>query len=391
MRAIRKITEIYLIIYLVFITGGYHHKFNSDLFIASYLVVGALIAAWGIYFTISDKSIVYPPHAYIYGLVLMTGILSLLQSENFYLSLKEIYFWLFYMILFIGIINLVGYGWSWRSLLNSTLVVGAIFNAFILAEIFYKYIGRSNICSRGIDGANHKAAFITIVLIAGLADLLDQKKTKDRILPMLLVVSSVICLIATGSRGALIAASAGMFVVLTTSLLYRPYKTPIVVSTSALIPALPMTVLFTRPPAVCKSAWSKSITTRFDLWEFSTGLIRKYPLLGSGPNTFGYLAAKVIDNPAATTHPHNIYLRILSERGFIGMIAGIVLLNLLVKTLLVDVDHNGSKAAGLGLLAAYLIHGLADVAWMDPFVMRYLVVMFGLIISSPKIKRETSP
>lgn len=385
MRAIRKITEIYLIIYLVFITGGYYQKFNSDLFIASYLVVGALIAAWGIYFTISDKSIIYPPHAYIYGLVLMTGILSLLQSENFYLSLKEIYFWLLYMILFIGIINLVGYGWSWRSLLNSTLVVGAIFNAFVLAEIFNNYIGRAEICKRGIDGPNHKAAFITIVLIAGLASMLDQKIIKNRILPILLVVSSVICLIATGSRGALLAASAGMFIVLTTSLLFRKYKSPIVISSFALIPALPMTVLFTRPASVCKSVWGSNITTRFDLWRISIDLFSRYPLLGTGPNTFVFMSA------TKHTQPHSIYFKTLAERGLIGMVAGIVLLLVLINTLIFNVDHIGLKAAGLGLLAAYLTHGLVDAAWMDPFVMRYLVVMFGLIISSPKIKRETTP
>lgn len=387
MTIIKKLTEIYLITYLVFITGGYYHQFNSVIFVAAYLVIGALIAAWGIYSAISKSKIVYPPHKYIYILFLLAGVLSLINSVNLYLSLKEIYLWLVYFVLFMGSINLVGYGWGWRSLVNSTLAVGAIFNAYILAEIIYKF-STVDRCSRFVDGANHKAAFITIVLIVALAALLDQRED-IRIMPIMLVVSSVICLIATGSRGALVAASLGSLMVIIIASAHRKpkNKTAFTLSSSALIMGLPLSVLYTRPPAVCRSAWSSSLISRFDLWRFSTEIISRYPILGSGPDTFGYLAAPAFDFAAAATHPHNIYLRILAERGFVGMIAGIGLLLVLVKTLLVDIDHVGSKAAGLGLLAAYLIHGLADVAWADPFVMRYFVISMGLIISSPKTIR----
>lgn len=383
----KKLLEIYLISYLVFMTGGYVNDFNSDIFLAAYLVIGALILSWGVYFAYKNKKVFYPLHKYIYGLFLLAGIMSLLHSVNFYLSIKEIWFWLVYLILFMMMINLVGYGWSWRSLLNSAMIVGAMFNAFVLAEIIYKY---SNVerCSRYVHGANHKAAFIVIVLIVGLAILLD--RNKGRILPGLLVVSSVICLMATGSRGGLVAASLGSLLVIVVTAAHRRIKnkTSLALSSTALVIGPPLSVLFTRPPAVCKSAWSKSILSRVDLWGYSIDLIARYPLLGSGPDTFGYLAAPAFDFAAAATHPHNIYLRILAERGFIGMIAGIALLLVLVKTLLVDIDHVGSKAAGLGLLAAYLVHGLADVAWMDPFVMRYLAIMFGLILAAPKSTRE---
>jgi O-antigen ligase len=383
----KKLLEIYLISYLVFMSGGYPNEFNSDIFLGFYLVIGALIVSWVVYSATKNKKLFYPPHKYIYGLFILAGMMSLIHSVNYYLSTKEIWFWLVYLFLFMMMINLVGHGWGWRSLLNSAMIVGALFNAFILAEIIYKYSTVER-CSRYVHGANHKAAFILIVLIVGLAILLD--RDKGRILPCLLVVSSVICLMATGSRGALVAASLGSLLVIVVTAAHRGIKKKIsfTLSSTALVIGPPLSILFTRPPAVCKSAWSNSILRRIDLWRHSIDLIARYPLLGSGPETFGYLAAPAFDFAAAATHPHNIYLRILAERGFIGVIAAIALLLVLVKTLLVDIDHIGSKAAGLGLLAAYLIHGLADVAWMDPFVMRYLAIMFGLILAAPNLTRE---
>ncbi len=389
MKTIKKLAEIYLIVYLVFMTGSYTHRFRSDIFIASYLIVGMLIAAWIIYSTLTRKEVIYPSHYDVYIQFFVVGVVISLLSVNTYLSFKELYFWFFYLFLFLGIINLVGYGWKWESLINSIMIVGGLFNLYKLIETSIQYIAGIDICSRGVDSPNRTAAYINIVLILALVVFFDRQTKKGRIFPILLIISSAIVLVATESRAGIMAASAGVFTVLVVNVIFRGWRKLgnrfVFSSVSAALITLPViSVFFTRPPQVCTSAWTSSITRRVDYWKYAMEIIKKYPILGSGPNTFGYLAVSMFNFSSEPAHPHNVYLRIMAERGIVGVIAAIALLLVLVKTFLVDVDNLGMKAAGLGVLASFLVHGIADVAWKEPFVGRYLAIVLALAISAPR-------
>lgn len=381
MQTVKKILEIYLIAYLVFLTGSYSQPFRSDVYIASYIVLGVLTVIW-FGFSLVKERVVLPEYFGLYILLFLSGIVSTLFSVNIPLSVQELYLWVTYLVLLLGTINLIGYGWNRKSFLNSLLIVGVSFNLYRLAEEVSMYLAQIDICKR-MDSPNKTAAFSNILMMLALFAFM-KRKGKRRIFPGLVVLSSAAVLTATASRGGIVASSAGIFVFFVVSYLYGKFdlwKDRLILLGAVILIIVPtVSVLFTAPPEVCTSRWTRNVTTRVDYWEYGLVIAGKYPINGSGLNTFQYLAAPVLGRRAA--HPHNIFLRVLTEQGFVGIIISAGFLLGLLASLLFDTEDVYIKAAGLGLLALFLAHGLVDVTGKEPFVMRYMALALGFVLSS---------
>jgi len=66
--------------------------------------------------------------------------------------------------------------------------------------------------------------------------------------------------------------------------------------------------------------------TRLSIWQTALGIVRRFPLTGSGPFTFGMLYAhlRLPDGDAVAYHAHDLYLTLLAETGILGLLAMLV-------------------------------------------------------------------
>lgn len=62
-----------------------------------------------------------------------------------------------------------------------------------------------------------------------------------------------------------------------------------------------------------------SITYRIIMWQEALNIIIDYPLLGAGLNTYTQVAPKYKVGPGYGVYPHNSYLHMFAEIGFLGM------------------------------------------------------------------------
>ncbi|MDH2909656.1 MAG: O-antigen ligase family protein [Candidatus Eremiobacteraeota bacterium] len=63
--------------------------------------------------------------------------------------------------------------------------------------------------------------------------------------------------------------------------------------------------------------------TRLSIWQTALGIVRRFPLTGSGPFTFGtiYAHLRLPDGDAVAYHAHDLYLTVLAETGIVGLLA----------------------------------------------------------------------
>lgn len=125
---------------------------------------------------------------------------------------------------------------------------------------------------------------------------------------------------------------------------------------------------------------------RIFLWQSAIKMIQDHPVVGIGTNRFNEVYNKSYILPQARERdirsPHNIFLHILVENGFIGGIPYISLLGYVFVYLIKSIKYgNGQAIAVLLGVIAILMQGMVD--W--PFLQRELsqIVWFfiGLIIS----------
>jgi O-antigen ligase len=87
-------------------------------------------------------------------------------------------------------------------------------------------------------------------------------------------------------------------------------------------------------------------------------VFEQFPTLGIGAGNFRYLCADLVQPELGYrchNHPHNFYLQILSETGFLGLISAVVFIGSVI-----------SKCFGAG---ATNRHVLSSVAWVIPFAL----------------------
>jgi len=383
MKIIRKLTEIYLLIYLIFISGSYYQLANQDIITASYIMVAVLVGIWAAYILIAKKTVIFPEYKTIYILFLLSGVTSCVHSLDITGSFRELYLWIIYVVMFIGILSIVNYGWDKKSLLNSALVVGLIYNAYKLSWILSDVQGLFNTCIRGsgIESPNKTGMMINLIIILAIGALLQGPKKTEKHLSYILLVTGGLILFATGSRGALMAAPAGILATLYINNIRRDrgitIKTFIIAGIVSYIIVIGF-IFIIRPVTCSPGSWTTSITARGDIWKYAIYLFAQRPLFGTGLNSFSALAMPVFNNSVLAAHPHNIYLKILAERGLFGLITSAMLTITIFVDLLINSREPGLAAAAIGGIITVLIHGTVDYSLSEPHITRYLVIIIAL-------------
>jgi O-antigen ligase len=134
-----------------------------------------------------------------------------------------------------------------------------------------------------------------------------------------------------------------------------------------------------------------SLAMRFDIWRVSAGLIGRFPLLGTGMNTFG--TAMLVYQPRAESHyneAHNDYLQLLVEGGivtFILVVAAIISAGAAIRARF-RADDDGVEArwvragATTGLIAIAL-QSLVEFSLQMPGNAALFAVLLALALYVP--------
>lgn len=135
---------------------------------------------------------------------------------------------------------------------------------------------------------------------------------------------------------------------------------------------------------------------RFIYWNIALKGFGAHPLIGTGPETYGYTYQKYFDPIVMlpkhsaeiwSNKPHNAYLETLSERGIIGSIGYIALLvSMIVSVVMIYKNDRDRKLLVVisGLVGAYMVNNLIYFDTITSYLLLFMVMAF--IISAVPYK-----
>ncbi|MBI5848197.1 MAG: O-antigen ligase family protein [Nitrospirae bacterium] len=129
---------------------------------------------------------------------------------------------------------------------------------------------------------------------------------------------------------------------------------------------------------------------RLDIWKDSLGMVRDFPLTGTGAGSFMHLypAYRTIRGEGIADHAHNDYLELLTDGGIIGIglfawfMAAVLIQS--YQTFLKRKDPYARHlfAGAISGVAAFLLHSMTDFNFFIGSNGLYLFLLLGLMVSS---------
>jgi O-antigen ligase len=390
-----------ILAYLIFV-GGRGDQILISFLIARFNLVlfTVLFILWLYFCKISGKEIIETDLILYAQLFLGVTFISVLLSDYFWQSFNEFYLWGLYFIIFIGIQNLIYWGWKREQIFNSFLLVGGLvnFTKIILRGIWFS--NWLNITDQGLLAAfqyrgnspNQSAAFANLVLMLSLARFVNKKNERKKPSLILLILCSVITVILTSSRGGILGMAAGIAIVIVNRvILEKDLITKIWKNKKRIILSGVGFILVLLFLGVISSGNRPGVDARYDLWMVAFQSFKDNPVFGSGLYTMGNQLLQIGSVPPSIifVHAHNVFLNILGELGIVGFCVFILLLISFVKNAYKSINcNNGYIAAGaLGAVGSFLAHGLVDTLYVVPHISISLIVIISLA-SAPVKKSE---
>ena len=214
----------------------------------------------------------------------------------------------------------LGTNWDWIDFINA----GASF-------------GPTSTVWSTLGNPNHLAGFVACLLPIGLIVVISDRSVLTRVLSAAVLGGALLCLVETSSLGGLGAAVGAL--ILTVLLLIpelRQHKRMAAwLGASVAVAALVCVVIVAAQGTLgdkleAATDWSSGTSTaaqRVEYWKSATDMASDRPLLGWGPDTFGYLSPtyqtqKFVDafGPDQTINgAHNTFLQTLATKGVLGL------------------------------------------------------------------------
>lgn len=347
-------------------------------------------------------------------------ILSLIWSNSFFISLKELPLFLAGPLLYFVINNNISDERQISRILNTLLIVGSAFGIYGIFQyngidfsFWLRNIGRQQVF--GLFGnVNFFAEYLIIPLpIAVSLFFATQNKLKKIILLIGIIVMGA-SLTLTFTRGSYLSFGVSlifMFFLFLISqgknFIKKNRKIFIIILAVVII----ITFLFIIPTPLNKSgtaieriksrisisqfAQGSSIKRRIAIWKFTALMIRDHPLLGSGIGTYKYNTLKYQaeffkqgENRSLYPHgfankAHNEYLQLWAEMGIVGLGIFIWLIisyfscGLKILRKIKDEYKQGIIIGLMGSVVAVLIDGLLGF----PLHLPATVILFWLVLA----------
>jgi putative inorganic carbon (HCO3(-)) transporter len=134
----------------------------------------------------------------------------------------------------------------------------------------------------------------------------------------------------------------------------------------------------------------RSNLIRIKLWKESLRIIKDYPLIGSGLNTYSIVARNYKSFEGGGVYPHNSFLQMGAETGLLGLLAFLWILFIFFKIGLCYLKQRRDNLV-LGLLAgilAFLVHAFFDTHLYSLKLVVLFWYMLGLTIAIIKLGQK---
>ena len=371
----------YIMVYLVIWTG---YRYRMAEIGNGYLIaLAALAAVWLVVLLITKTSIKLPPWPWNYLAAALATIVITINSKYLAVSIYELILWFTAAFIFILVINIAYYGGK-KYITTAALVTGLLFSLLKLSQAIQLLLLRTSECKQIIELPNKSAALLNLIMILALGVMIYEPGRR-KIWPGIVAGLSALAVLATGSRGGLLAAVASIIVILAVSeylgLTRLRKNKALAAGALAGVILLPLAAVYLLRPVGCSGVWDTNISTRPDLWKAALQIFIDNPVYGAGPGSFQFVAGPLFDYHVTTIHAHSIYFNTAAERGLLGILAA----GTLAITVIIDLVKNRTDiryiSIGLAALTALAVHGLVDVPLVEPMAVRYLLIVIGLAIS----------
>jgi O-antigen ligase/tetratricopeptide (TPR) repeat protein len=155
---------------------------------------------------------------------------------------------------------------------------------------------------------------------------------------------------------------------------------------------------------VVHPAWlfRETASSRLDIFHVAFEMVSARPLLGFGPNTFGFVQVSYGANTEFVTHPHNQYLYIAASFGLLGLLSAGAFAIAIGRVLIPALSQEDRRHRVLAVACAagflsILVHGLVDTPLN--FAGSSVLVVVPLVIAlrlsgpapAPALKRSLIP
>ena len=151
-----------------------------------------------------------------------------------------------------------------------------------------------------------------------------------------------------------------------------PFKLDLILKSNILNPAV----------TIIENATNKAVTDngRIKLWSYSTSLITESPIYGHGVDARRSWNKTLSNGDEITMSPHNLYISIILEAGFLGM--ALVFLLLLRVFSLLSLYKTSISGLGLPILVGILFHQVFETSLTTGSVLMggYMWFTLGAII-----------
>ena len=279
--------------------------------------------------------------------------------------------------------------------INTKSKFNKIFGAYWISHIIsggYAIYRNFLVGVRRVDGFTHNpnrlGSIMMMFIIINFAILLftNRKKYKISILSTLGIVTGILALFASSSRGALLGLIAGLFIVA----MLKGKKFVVYLLIGLILVSLFM-------PNYYKSRISEltninSNNPRLSMYKAGMDMFIKKPILGVGLNNVRtvydmYDLQEFEHFGSEHRNLHNLYINILVELGFIGFSILAVLIYLLGKKAWLNYKTN-TNWFNLGIIGLFVgegTHSLFDYTFHASEVFMIVLLFIGLLIVSEKI------
>ncbi len=144
-----------------------------------------------------------------------------------------------------------------------------------------------------------------------------------------------------------------------------------------------------------------SADTRAQMWRDTAGLVRAYPVVGTGLGTYesAFLRYKSVAPMLTMDYAHNDYLQVLAETGVIGLGIGLILLFRVIYSAIYGAIYAGLpddrllSIACIGSLTAIVLHSFVDFNLYVPanaFVIAWVSGIASTRLTVP-VRRQRKP
>ncbi len=224
--------------------------------------------------------------------------------------------------------------------------------------------------------------------LAGLLRMMDQKNASRVVMAALgavvMAAGIVICL----SRGGILGASAAIVVLLAMARSRKSLKktTAILLAGGAILVSLFVIAAWDRIEDRFSQIGQEQKIIRPDIWRDALGIVKDFPLLGTGLGTFGRIDPKYQTKYSTLTfeHAENDYIELLTDTGAVGIAIAIGAVMLYLRAVYGQWKERKNifaisiASAGVAAVSAILVHSFTDFNSRIPANMITLAVIAGM-------------